>query len=85
MEESLPPHIIEKEKTPFYFGEGEKHVDNIMLKFFKYNDYQLLKEISKNDYELNKLIKALDFNFSNDRTNVPFIRYVNAKLLKNVF
>lgn len=42
---NLPQHITNKEKTPFYFGEGEQHIRNMMLEFFKFNNYQLLKEI----------------------------------------
>lgn len=85
LEKRLPPHVVIKEKTPFYFGEGESHISNIMLDFFKDNEYQLLKEISNDQDEFGKLIKALDFNFSKNRANEPFIRYVNAKLLKNMF
>jgi asparagine synthase (glutamine-hydrolysing) len=85
LEDKLPQHIVNKEKTPFYFGEGEHHINNIMLDFFEYNDYQLLREISKNNSELSKIIKALYFNFSKGRTNEPFVRYINAKLLKKMF
>lgn len=82
LEKNLPPHITNKEKTPFYFGEGEQHIRNMLLEFFKYNNYQLLKEISDNQHEFNNLTKSLEFNFSKDRAIEPFIRYINVKLLK---
>ncbi|MEB7433233.1 asparagine synthetase B [Staphylococcus chromogenes] len=85
LEKKLPPHIKNKEKTPFYFGEGEQHIRNMMLEFFKYNNYQLLKEISDNQHEFNNLTKSLEFNFSKDRAIEPFIRYINVKLLKKMF
>ncbi|EMB9412218.1 hypothetical protein U9W33_000442 [Staphylococcus pseudintermedius] len=82
LEKDIPPHMKNKGKTPFYFGEGEKHIRNMMLECFKYKNHQLLKEISHDKHEFNKLIKSLEFNFSKDRVIEPFIRYVNAKLLK---
>ncbi|ELJ9298095.1 asparagine synthetase B [Staphylococcus pseudintermedius] len=85
LEKKLPPHIKNKEKTSFYFGEGEQHIRNIMFKFFKYNNYQLLKEISDDQHEFNNLTKSLEFNFSKDRAIEPFIRYINVKLLKKMF